>query len=161
MEHCFDGCENLTEAPVIPSNVTNMKWCFQDCKALTKAPVIPQGVTDIYSCFQGCTRLTQVPNIPSSVTGMGQCFKYCAALTDGPDIPSNVRDMYQCFESCTNLRGVKLMCNYDDQYTYFKDVFKDCSKLQDDGIKVPSDSLTDYQDHADKMGTKRDKFSAL
>ena len=161
MEHCFDGCENLTEAPVIPSNVTEIRWCFQDCKALIRAPVIPQGVTDIYSCFQGCKNLTQVPNIPSSVTHMGQCFKYCAALTQGPDIPSNVDNMYECFEGCINLRGVKLKCNYNDEYTRFTRVFKTCSKLQAGGIKVPSGSLTDYQDHADKMGTTDDKFSGF
>ena len=160
MEGCFNGCENLTEAPVIPSNVTKIKRCFQDCKALIRAPVIPQGVTDIYSCFQGCKNLTQVPNIPSSVTDMGQCFKYCAALTQGPDIPSNVDNMYECFEGCTNLKGVKLKCNYNDEYTRFTRVFKTCSKLQAGGIKVPSGSLTDYQDHADKMGTKAEKFSA-
>nr|WP_315442894.1 leucine-rich repeat protein [uncultured Treponema sp.] len=159
MEHCFDGCENLTEAPVIPSNVTNIKYCFQDCKALISAPVIPQGVTDIYSCFQGCKNLTQVPNIPSSVTDMGQCFKYCAALTQGPDIPSNVENMWQCFEGCANLRGLKLMCNYDDQGTYFTDVFKGCSALQAGGIKVPQNQLRAYQDHAGKMGvTDPNKF---
>ena len=159
MEHCFDGCENLTEAPVIPSNVTNIKYCFQDCKALISAPVIPQGVTDIYSCFQGCKNLTQVPNIPSSVTDMGQCFKYCAALTQGPDIPSNVENMWQCFEGCANLRGLKLMCNYDDQGTYFTDVFKGCSKLKNGGIKVPQNQLQEYKNHAGKMGvTDPDKF---
>ena len=159
MEHCFDGCTALTQAPTIHQGVTNMKWCFQDCKALTSAPVIPQGVTDIYSCFQGCENLTQVPNIPSSVTGMGQCFKYCAALTDGPDIPSTVEDMYQCFEGCANLRGLKLMCNYNDQGTYFTDVFKGCSKLKNGGIKVPQNQLQEYKNHAGKMGvTDPDKF---
>jgi len=162
MEHCFDGCTALTQAPTIHPGVTNIKWCFQDCKALIRAPVIPQGVTDIYSCFQGCTRLTQVPNIPSSVTNMGQCFKYCAALTQGPDIPSNVDNMYECFEGCTNLIGVKLMCNYNDEYTRFTRVFENCSKLQAGGIKVPPGlPLTDYQDHANKMGTTADKFSGF
>ena len=159
MEHCFDGCTALTQAPTIHQGVTNMKWCFQDCKALISAPVIPQGVTDIYSCFQGCENLTQVPNIPSSVTGMGQCFKYCAALTDGPDIHSNVENMWQCFEGCANLRGLKLMCNYNDQGTYFTDVFKGCSKLKNGGIKVPQNQLQEYKNHAGKMGvTDPDKF---
>lgn len=159
MEHCFDGCTALTQAPTIHPGVTNIKWCFQDCKALISAPVIPQGITDIYSCFQGCIRLKQVPNIPSSVTNMGQCFKYCAALTQGPDIPLNVRDMYECFEGCTNLKGVKLNCNYNDEYTYFTRVFKDCSNLNNGGIKVPHLQLQAYQDHADKMKTTREKFS--
>ena len=159
MEHCFDGCTALTEAPDIPSGVTNIKYCFQDCKALIRTPVIPQGVTDIYSCFQGCTKLTQVSNIPSSVTDMGQCFKYCVALTQGPDIPSNVDNMYECFEGCTNLIGVKLNCNYNDEYTYFTHVFKDCSNLNNGGIKVPHLQLQAYQDHADKMKTTREKFS--
>ena len=168
MEGCFNGCENLTEAPVIPSNVTKIKRCFQDCKALIRAPVIPQGVTDIYSCFQGCKNLTQVPNIPSSVTSMGQCFKYCAALTQGPDIPSNVDNMYECFEGCINLRGVKLKCNYNDEYTRFTRVFKTCSALQAGGIKVKNTYYDNYTtDNAlDKMevpgadhDAKRRKFS--
>ncbi len=168
MEHCFDGCTDLTQAPTIHPGVTNMKWCFQDCKALISAPVIPQGVTDIYSCFQGCENLTQVPNIPSSVTGMGQCFKYCAALTQGPDIPSNVDNMYECFEGCINLRGVKLKCNYNGEYTLFTRVFKDCTALKTGGIKVPNTYYDNYTtDNAlDKMevpgadhDAKRRKFS--
>ena len=161
MEHCFDGCTALTQAPTIHPGVTNIKWCFQDCKALISAPVIPQGVTDIYSCFQGCIRLKQVPNIPSSVTNMGQCFKYCAALTQGPDIPLNVRDMYECFEGCTNLKGVKLKCAYSSGGTLFKHVFKDCTSLENDGIKVPSEELQTYQDNAGNMGTTADKFSGF
>ena len=53
------------------------------------------------------------------------------------------------------------MCNYDDSVSYFVDVFKDCTALVNGGIKVPSGSLTDYQDHADKMGTTADKFSGF
>ena len=161
MEHCFDGCTALTQAPTIHPGVTNMKWCFQDCKALISAPVIPQGVTDIYSCFQGCTRLTQVPNIPSSVTGMGQCFKYCAALTRCPDIPSTVGNMYQCFQGCTRLEELKLMCNYDGQFSLFKEVFDGCSNLNNGGIQVPQNQLQAYQDGAGNMGTTAAKFSGF
>ena len=90
---------------------------------------------------------------------MGQCFKYCVALTDGPDIHSNVENMWQCFEGCANLRGLKLMCNYNDQGTYFTDVFKGCSKLKNGGIKVPQNQLQEYKNHAGKMGvTDPDKF---
>ena len=159
IKYCFQGCKELIKAPVLPSGVTDIYGCFAGCEKLTKAPAIPSGVTNIEHCFQGCGNLTQVPNIPSSVTGMGQCFKYCAALTDGPDIPSNVEDMYQCFEGCTNLRGLKLMRNYNDQGTYFTDVFKGCTALKTGGIQVPQNQLDEYKNHAGKMGvTDPDKF---
>ena len=51
------------------------------------------------------------------------------------------------------------MCNYNDQGTYFMDVFKGCSKLNNGGIKVPQNQLRAYKDHAGKMGvTDPDKF---
>jgi len=159
MEHCFDGCTALKEAPDIPSGVTEIKYCFQGCKELTKAPVLPSGVTDIYGCFAGCKKLTKAPAIPSGVTEISTCFSGCEALTRGPDIPSTVGNMWRCFQGCTNLQELKLMCNYDGQFTLFKEVFDGCSNLNNGGIQVPQNQLQAYQDGAGHMGTTAAKFS--
>ena len=161
MEHCFDGCTALKEAPDIPSGVTEIKYCFQGCKELTKAPVLPSGVTDIYGCFAGCKKLTKAPAIPSGVTEISTCFSGCEALTRGPDIPSTVGNMWRCFQGCTNLQELKLMCNYDGQFTLFKEVFDGCSNLNNGGIQVPQNQLQAYQDGADHMGTTAAKFSGF
>ena len=144
MEHCFHDCKALTEAPDIPSGVTKIKYCFQGCKELIKAPVLPSGVKDIYGCFAGCGKLTKAPTIPSGVTEISNCFAGCKALTRGPDIPSTVYNMYQCFQGCTSLQELKLMCNYNGQFTLFKDVFKGCTALKTGGIKVPNGSYNDF-----------------
>ena len=161
MEECFQSCEALKEAPAIPSGVTAIKSCFNGCKELTKAPVLPSGVTDIYACFAGCEKLTKAPAIPSGVTNIEHCFQGCKALTQGPDIPSSVYNMYQCFQGCTSLQELKLMCNYDGQFTLFKEVFDGCSKLNNGGIKVPQNQLQAYQDGAGHMKTTREKFSGF
>jgi len=160
MEGCFNGCENLTEAPVIPSGVTAIKNCFNGCKELTKAPVLPSGVTDIYACFAGCEKLTKAPAIPSGVREIEHCFDGCKALTQGPDIPSTVTNIQKCFKGCTNLKKVTLNCVYGNVHA-FSDIFKDCTSLEDGGIKVPFEQLQTYKDNAGNMGTTADKFSAL
>lgn len=159
MEGCFKGCTKLTHAPAIPSGVTTMRECFKGCTDLRRASNIPSTVGNMNKCFEDCKNLTVAPQIESGVTNMERSFAGCKALTQGPDIPSSVSMMYQCFDGCKSLKGVKLMCNYDDSVSLFQDVFKDCTALEDGGIKVPSGSLTDYQNHAGKMGTTAGKFS--
>ena len=110
-------------------------------------------------CFEDCKNLTVAPQIESGVTNMERSFAGCKALTQGPDIPSSVSMMYQCFDGCKSLKGVKLMCNYDDSVSLFQDVFKNCTALEDGGIKVPQNQLQEYKNHAGKMGvTDPDKF---
>ena len=159
MEGCFKGCTKLTHAPAIPSGVTTMRECFKGCTDLRRASNIPSTVGNMNKCFEDCKNLTVAPQIESGVTNMERSFAGCKALTQGPDIPSSVSMMYQCFDGCKSLKGVKLMCNYDDSVSLFQDVFKNCTALEDGGIKVPSGSLTDYQNHAGKMGTTAGKFS--
>ena len=158
MEHCFHDCKALTEAPDIPSGVTAIKYCFSGCKELSKAPVLPSGVTNIYGCFAGCEKLTKAPTIPSDVTDISTCFSGCKALTRGPDIPSRVGNMYRCFQGCINLQELKLMCNYDGQFTLFSEVFDGCTALRSGGIQVPQNQLQAYQDGAGHMGTTAAKF---
>ena len=159
MEECFQSCEALKEAPAIPSGVTAIKSCFNGCKELTKAPsALPLGVTDIYACFAGCEKLTKAPAIPSGVKEIEHCFDGCKALTQGPDIPSTVTNIQKCFKGCTNLKKVTLNCVYGSGPA-FSDIFKDCTSLDNGGIKVPSGQLQTYKDNAGNMGTTADKFS--
>ena len=120
------------------TGLTDMSWCFYRCTSLVQAPVIPSSVTYMSYCFNGCTSLTQVPVIPSSVTDMGGCFN-----------------------DCTSLTSVTLKCNYpSSKPNAFKDVFKDCSSLAANSIKVPAGQLQTYKDNASLMGTEPDRFVA-
>ena len=161
MSWCFYRCTSLVQAPVIPSSVTYMSYCFYGCTSLTQAPVIPSSVANMSYCFYGCTSLTQAPVIPNSVTDMGYCFNGCTSLTQAPVIPSSVTYMGGCFNDCTSLTSVTLKCNYpSSKPNAFKDVFKDCSSLAANSIKVPAGQLQTYKDNASLMGTEPDRFVA-
>lgn len=105
MSGCFEHCA-LTNAPEIPSSVTNMYGCFYDCRSLTTAPEIPSSVTNMHMCFHSCSALTTAPEIPSSVTDMYDCFNGCTSLITVPEIPSSVTNIYACFAGCTSLTGI-------------------------------------------------------
>ena len=180
MLSCFEGCTSLTEAPVLPANVTNIARCFANCTSLVEAPEIPATVTGIIACFQNCGSLTKAPSaIPDTVTNMNECFQNCGSLTKAPALPANVTNMQgsfqscgslieapeipataqfisYCFEGCGKIKSVVLKCNYRDGS--FSDLFRNCASLEDGGIKVPAGQLQDYKDHANKMKTTEKKF---
>ena len=159
MSYCFALCKNLISVENIPSNVKDMQACFYGCENLTTVPAIPATVRGMLECFRFCKSLTQCPDIPSSVTSMAFCFEGCTSLTTVPNIPASVTSMVYCFRNCTGLQSVKIKCNYSNNK--FKDAFKGCTALEDNGIKVPSGQLTNYQTNAGTMGTTAAKFSAL
>ena len=161
MSTCFKGCSKLTTVlpSSIPSTVTSMRGCFEDCSSLTTAPTIPSNVTDMTQCFKGCSKLTTAPSIPSNVTSMWGCFESCSSLITGPEIPSNVTNMTQCFKGCTSLQSVKINRNYSG--CNFSSAFQFCTKLNNGGIKVPSDQVGTYQANAGVMKTTANKFSAI
>ncbi|MGI5174198.1 leucine-rich repeat protein [Treponema sp. OMZ 840] len=144
MSWCFYGCTNLVSLANIPEGVTNMAGCFKDCTSLTQGPVIPASVKDMQSCFYGCTSLTESPVIPLNVKNMVGCFAGCTSLTQAPDIPSSVIGMKNCFYGCTALKGVKLLCNYNGTGNRFKGVFKNCTALEEGGVKVPAAFYNNY-----------------
>ena len=80
MVGCFEGCEKLANAPVLPNTITNMSNCFKGCKALGSAPTIPNTVTNMDSCFYGCTNLISASTIPANVNTMVNCFYGCSGL---------------------------------------------------------------------------------
>ena len=110
-------------------------------------------------CFNGCKALKKVPNIPENVTNMRGCFSGCELLTEVPDIPQSVGEMTTCFAGCTALKKVTLKCPYVEGK--FNDTFKECTSLENSGVKVTNAELAKYQTNATKMGTTQEKFAGI
>ena len=159
MDRAFNECEKLTEVTKLPESLESMLKCFSDCVALVKAPVIPANVKNIEGCFSSCKALKEVPNIPESIKNMKECFTACNLLTEIPAIPQGVEEMTRCFAGCTALKKVILKCPYIEGK--FNDTFKDCSSLENNGIKVPNAELTKYRTRAAIMGTTQEKFASI
>ncbi|MGI5174633.1 hypothetical protein H0R92_13665 [Treponema sp. OMZ 840] len=101
---------------------------------------------------------------------MESCFEDCTSLTKAPAIPANVTDMRWCFSGCTALKGVQLLCNYDGTGDEFVEVFKNCTSLEEGGIKVKNEQYGDYTAAAaldnmkvpgDDEAAKKAKFSTF
>lgn len=56
MDEAFCGCSALTEAPVIPSSVTEMRWTFRKCISLTGEIEINASPTSYDECFAGTSQ---------------------------------------------------------------------------------------------------------
>ena len=163
MENCFYGCTSLTQAPAIPKSVENMSGCFYGCTSLTQAPAIPKNIENMSKCFSGCTSLIKPPDINNSYysINMEECFRDCICLTSAPTIPEHVGNMRSCFKGCSSLKTIILKCSYDRIKEYIKDAFSNCTNLEDGGIKVFEEELEEYKNNAWKMGTTKEKFSAI
>ena len=122
----FQGCTSLTEAPAIPESVIYLDCTFNECTSLKKAPVIPSSVIDMQGTFGGCTSLTEAPVIPNGVTNMSGTFGGCTSLTEAPVIPNSVTNMNGTFEYCTNLTKVTVIpSSVKDMYL----IFAECTSL--------------------------------
>lgn len=83
----FDGCTNLTQAPVLPAT-TLARYCysymFSDCTNLTQAPALP-ATTLAKNCysnmFQGCASLTSAPAIKTYTSDLN-AFNYMLNVFD-------------------------------------------------------------------------------
>ena len=159
MDRAFNECEKLTEVTKLPESLESMLKCFADCVALVKAPTIPANVKNIEGCFSSCKALKEVPNIPESVKDMKECFNACNLLTEVPAIPQGVKEMTRCFAGCAALKKVTLQCPYIEGK--FNDTFKECTSLENGGVKVSNAELAKYQANATKMGTTQEKFAAI
>lgn len=77
----FQGCTNLTTAPVLPATTLARYcyiWMFENCTSLTKAPELPATTLRnhcYYRMFQGCTSLNYVKCLATDISAI-----YC---TDG------------------------------------------------------------------------------
>ena len=159
MYQAFLDCVALSEISELPESLENMSKCFKNCNSITKAPVIPKNVKNMEDCFNYCEKLQEVPEIPDGVKNMAKCFQSCRLLAKVPAIPQSVENMTNCFEFCTSLKTVTLKCPYVEGK--FNDTFKECSSLENSGVKVPSTELTKYQTNANKMGTTQEKFASI
>lgn len=137
----FAGCTNLTETPVIPSNVTYLGSTFKNCTGLTTAPVIPNGVTIMESTFKGCTGLTTAPVIPNGVTYLRWTFQDCTNLTEAPAIPSSVTDMTATFKNCTSLTTAPAI---PSSVTNMTMTFSECTGLTGE-IEINANPVSYYQ----------------
>lgn len=99
----FDGCTNLTSAPLLPAT-TLKPYCyylmFNGCTSLVTPPDLP--ATDLYpysdpssACYQGmfkgCTSLAIAPALPATTLAPNcytEMFQGCTALTEAPDLPA-------------------------------------------------------------------------
>lgn len=103
LNDCFNGCQNLTTPPTIPSTVKTMRQTFMGCFALTTAPTIPNGVENMDGTFFMCNHLTTPPALPSTVKNLNSTFANCLKLTTAPTIPNGVETMNYTFNECRSL----------------------------------------------------------
>ena len=142
----FDGCTELTTAPVIPASVVSMRYAFRNCDSLTTAPVIPNSVTDMVGAFYSCESLTTAPVIPASVTDMSSAFSYCKSLTTAPVIPNSVTDMGAAFQDCTSLTTAPVI---PASVTGLRNTFYGCKSLTGTVVVNTNNITTDLWDAAD------------
>ena len=72
---------------------------------MTNAPTIPSKVTDMSNAFEEMIYLETPPTIPTSVVNMAGTFYDCIGLKSAPIIPSNVSNIKETFAGCTSLVG--------------------------------------------------------
>ena len=132
MSYTFRGCTGLTDVSdlIIPNSVTVMSYTFADCTGLTDISdlIIPSSLTKMWYTFKGCTGLTEAPVIPNSVTNMNGTFNCCTSLTKAPVIPSSVTEMSYTFYGCTGLTDVSNLV-IPSGVTNMMHTFEDCTNL--------------------------------
>lgn len=106
----FTNQTQLTQAPAIPSSVTDMSMTFSNCNMLSQLPTIPNSVTNMMYIFQNCASLTTAPTIPNSVTNMVCAFKGCTSLTGNLVIEAlNVSNFDNCLRDAVTNEGCSLV----------------------------------------------------
>lgn len=146
----FTSCFNLTSAPAIPRNVTQMYHAFEGssiietpdmsnvsgqvfmssafsgCSNLVNIPSLPANIRDLDFAFASCSNLVNGPVIPSGVQSLYYTFGYCSKLTTMPTIPNSVQSLGYTFDSCNNLTTVN---NLPDSITNMSGTFVRCTNL--------------------------------
>ncbi len=94
----FLGCSSLLTAPALPSDaVGSMESCFANCEQMTNAPIIPSGITDVTYCFKNCKNIETAPALPNGITSLDSTFMNCENITVAPVIPSGVTNLHCSF----------------------------------------------------------------
>jgi prepilin-type N-terminal cleavage/methylation domain-containing protein len=131
MASCFYECKSMTEAPVIPSTVTDLEYAFYKCESLINAPELPESAGSIQMAFYGCKSLIGAPAIPNKVTQMSYAFHGCSTLVVPPDMSNatSVKTMLQTFKDCKLLESTPDLSNCTS-LTNMEKTFYGCSKLK-------------------------------
>ena len=140
--YMFNGCTQLTEAPDMPTTLTNAGYAcaymFQNCTSLTKAPKLP-ATTMAMACYQGmfkgCTSLTKAPELPATEL-LGYCysemFYNCTSLETAPELPATT--MYDhcyssMFDGCASLVDAPALPATKLANRCFNYMFRNCTSL--------------------------------
>ena len=122
----FEGNQNLSVAPFIPSSVTQIEGgAFENCTNLSSI-IIPSSVTVTGgSVFKGCTSLTHI-SLSHVMSWGGESFYGCTSLAS-IRIPSSVSTMDgYLFAYCTSLNSVTIP---DSVFRIGEGIFANCTNL--------------------------------
>ena len=153
--YMFQGCTNLTQAPVLPAT-TLANHCYRSmfygCTSLTKAPALPATTLADYCyqyMFKNCTSLTKAPALPALTLKnhcYGSMFNGCTSLTQAPALPATTLANYcynYMFQGCTNLTNVPTLPAQTMMMGCYESMFYDCTSLTK-APALPATTLYSY-----------------
>jgi len=153
----FNGCTNLTTAPVLPAT-TLAQSCyegmFSGCTSLAATPTL-SATTLAQSCynsmFSGCTSLTTAPELAvTDLTNKYSCYRSmfsgCTSLTAAPALPATtiaIECYKNMFKGCTSLTTAPTL-PATILYNYCYDgMFSGCTNLTT-APALPATTLTEF-----------------
>lgn len=106
-DHAFQNCTRLTEAPVFPDYLTEIREsAFEGCTQMRGELVFPDSLQVLeQSAFRGCTSLTGVRFSSGPETIGYHAFQGCSGLSGTLVLPSGLK----------NLQGEAFACNSTDE----------------------------------------------
>jgi len=148
--NAFGYCTSLITVS-IPSSVTMIgSSAFTSCTFLTTVTFEPGSVCTALgdSAFNGCARLSSI-NLPDSLITIGGgsgTFRNCTALAE-LTIPENVTTIgAYAFNGCTGLKTLTVLAESPPTVSNLNTFYASGTTLLSiDTIKVPLDSVWDYQ----------------
>ena len=139
--YMFDGCNNLTSAPVLPAT-TLAERCylgmFRGCTHLAVAPELSAttlAMSCYYNMFYGCIGLTSAPTLPATTLAdlcYYNMFYGCTALTATPELPATTLAescYYGMFNGCTGLTTAPELPATTLEKSCYAYMFQGCSGL--------------------------------
>ena len=152
--YLFNGCTNLTSAPLLPSEKLAPKCyfgMFYGCTGITEAPELPAKeltASCYYSMFYGCTGLASAPVLPA--TTMAEMCYYnmfygCTGLTSAPELPAIIlaKSCYaNMFNGCTGLTSVNELPATTLASNCYEKMFYGCKGL----TKAPALPATEMEE---------------
>lgn len=151
----FEGCTNLTSAPVLPATILSAccyEQMFKECKSLTTPPKLPATSLGL-KCYEGmfafCTNLTSTPYLPASKLAEGcymDMFWGCENLnkTFVQNLPAKDLESYcytGMFGGCASLTSAPYLPATGLALGCYMDMFAYCTSLSN-APSLPATSLT-------------------